>query len=505
MANSSFAISHHFNFGVWKFLLSIFYLDDSPIVASSVALKETIETFWRAQLSVFIMLVLKSLHLPLRTLGAFVETFLNIINANGGLSKILYMIFTASASGIIWPKRGSKDYFSTIGHLDWRTQLDTTIGTQHSGKEIGVITHNPSSENTKSASEPVSMAELCIMSSKLAYENAEIVKAVVKELWNMNFIAQYECWNESQRANATRVFLATDKKHDVEVIVVAFRGTEPFNTFDWITDIDFSWHKLKNLGRVHVGFLEALGLGSRNNLATFAELQRRLLEPAASRGPSISGMSENIRSTKRLAYDVVTEKLKELIQTHKNAKIYITGHSLGGALACLYSALLYHAKESTLADRIGGVYTFGQPRVGDDKFVKFYNEKLTQPQNRYFRVVYNSDLVPRVPFDDAVSRFKHAGKCRYFDCNYTGQILGEVPNKNYISIFYNLPMTLSAIWELIYNTLLLPLLHGDEYYESKTSTLFRTLGVLFPGIGSHSPVNYVNSVRLGTASSQVFW
>ncbi|KAJ7520616.1 hypothetical protein O6H91_19G013700 [Diphasiastrum complanatum] len=320
----------------------------------------------------------------------------------------------------------------------------------------------------------------------------------------MNFVTQYNCWNEAQRVNATQVFLATDKQEDARVIVVAFRGTETFNTFDWITDIDFSWHKLENLGRVHVGFLEALGLGSRNNQETFAELQRKLLEPPASRGPSISGMSGNIRSTKLLAHDVVTQKLKELTQTHKDAKIYITGHSLGGALACLYSALLYHSKESELADKIGGVYTFGQPRVGNDEFVNFYNEKLTQPVNRYFRVVYNDDLVPRIPFDDEVSGFKHAGICRYFNSFYTGQLLVEVPNKNYFSIFYYLPMTVSAIWELLYNTMILPFVHGDDYFETKTSTLFRILGVIFPGVGSHSPVNYVNSIRLGTSPKHLW-
>ncbi|KAJ7527823.1 hypothetical protein O6H91_16G073000 [Diphasiastrum complanatum] len=501
MADNPFVICQYFNFGMWNFFLSMFHLGDSSVVASSAALKESIDTLWKAQLSVFVMLVLESFHNRLQALGEIVEKYLNIIDVNGGLSNIIYMILTGTGNAIISaPKPGSSNYLSAIGQLDWRTQLDRTIAIQHGGREIGGINHKFFPDN--SVPEPVLMAELCIMSSKLAYENPETVKGIVTGTWNMNFVAQYNCWIEPQRVDATKVFLATDRQEEARVIVVAFRGTDPFNTFNWITDFDFSWYNLKNLGRVHVGFLEALGLGSRDNLETFAELQRRLLDPA-SPGSSMSGLPGNVTSTKLLAYDVVTQKLKELIQTHKDAKIYVTGHSLGGALACLYSALLYYAEEFELADRIGGVFTFGQPRVGDYEFVSFYNGKLTQP-NRYFRVVYNNDVVPRVPFDNSISGFEHAGICRYFDSFYNGMLLAEVPNKNYFSIFYYLPMTISAIWELLYNTLILPFLHGHDYLETKISTLFRTVGVLFPGIGSHSPVSYVNSVRLGTSSENLW-
>ena len=36
-----------------------------------------------------------------------------------------------------------------------------------------------------------------------------------------------------------------------------------------------------------------------------------------------------------------------------------------------------------------------------------------------------------------------------------------------------------------------------EFAESLTSTIFRCLGLVVPGVGGHSPVNYVNAMRLG--------
>lgn len=38
-----------------------------------------------------------------------------------------------------------------------------------------------------------------------------------------------------------------------------------------------------------------------------------------------------------------------------------------------------------------------------------------------------------------------------------------------------------------------------EYAESWSSILSRVMALLVPGVGGHSPVNYVNAVRLGPA------
>ena len=63
--------------------------------------------------------------------------------------------------------------------------------------------------------------------------------------------------------------------------------------------------------------------------------------------------------------------------------LYITGHSLGGALAQIASAALER-------DNLAACYTFGSPRVGTSDFDR-------QVKCPHYRVVNRSDLVPGVP------------------------------------------------------------------------------------------------------------
>ena len=82
----------------------------------------------------------------------------------------------------------------------------------------------------------------------------------------------------------------------------------------------------------------------------------------------------------------VSEALLEMKEKHPDASVAVTGHSLGGALASLAA--------TALADRgfEPRLTTFGQPRVGDWKFVRYANSKLD-----YLRFVHAGDLVPTLP------------------------------------------------------------------------------------------------------------
>lgn len=57
----------------------------------------------------------------------------------------------------------------------------------------------------------------------------------------------------------------------------------------------------------------------------------------------------------------------ELMQD--SSTCYITGHSIGGALSILCSADIYPRKTG-----YGSNYSFGAPKVGNDRFVKSYNQ-----------------------------------------------------------------------------------------------------------------------------------
>ena len=82
------------------------------------------------------------------------------------------------------------------------------------------------------------------------------------------------------------------------------------------------------------------------------------------------------------AFNKVWDDVKKYIDgLLENRKLWITGHSLGGALATL-AASQYPETQ--------GVYTFGSPRIGNKKFVKSIQAPL-------YRIVRNRDIVTRVP------------------------------------------------------------------------------------------------------------
>jgi predicted lipase len=84
---------------------------------------------------------------------------------------------------------------------------------------------------------------------------------------------------------------------------------------------------------------------------------------------------------------------------YDNPKIYVAGHSLGGALAVMAASELKAAFGS-----VDQVYTTGQPRVGNSYFAAY----LTNTFNLY-RLVHWADLVPHCPASGAIMAFKHGG------------------------------------------------------------------------------------------------
>jgi hypothetical protein len=435
------------------------------------------------------LLWLFSWFLPL--VGKFVELPGNILNANGGFLSSMKKLFRGELKV---PGKDDAAYHTLISQLDPRTKLwvDKSAAGQ-AQSESATSTIFPGTDAGAR-----STADVLVMASKLAYENKTIIEEVVTKDWNMHFVGFYNCWNEFLKQRNTQVFIFADRAEDANAIVIAWRGTEPFNAMDWSTDFDFSWYHLEGMGNVHVGFLEALGLASRNNVDSFQKMQQKADDKCNDKrqqGASTSGLDKTVidDQNKLLAYDDVTSVVRELLGKHPSAKVYVTGHSLGGALAVLYTGMLYYNDEKSIVEKLAAVYTFGQPRVGDEKFAAYMRQKLAD--SAYFRVVYCNDLVPRVPFDDDLFAFKHFGLCFYYNSRYKSRCLEEAPRKNYFYLSDVLMVHATAMGEL-YNAFRPA---DPEYAESWSSLLARVMALFVPGVGGHSPVNYVNAVRLGPA------
>ncbi len=133
----------------------------------------------------------------------------------------------------------------------------------------------------------------------------------------------------------TQAFLA--KRESDRMAVLAFRGTEQ-NFKDIKTDLNARFYT-RNGVKVHDGFWHA--------------------------------------------FTYVEPMIRQEVAALSGYKLYITGHSLGGALALV-------ATRSLDSDSIAACYTFGGPRVGDSEF----GDEIKPP---IYRLVNAADAVPRVP------------------------------------------------------------------------------------------------------------
>ncbi|MEW6095706.1 MAG: lipase family protein, partial [bacterium] len=93
-----------------------------------------------------------------------------------------------------------------------------------------------------------------------------------------------------------------------------------------------------------------------------------------------------------------------IVKDNLSKDIYITGHSLGGALTSIC------ALEFGLSYPIVGIYTFGAPRCFDKEKVKIYDTLYGAIS---YRIANNCDIVTRIP--TRVSGYHHVAQIVYID------------------------------------------------------------------------------------------
>jgi pimeloyl-ACP methyl ester carboxylesterase len=98
--------------------------------------------------------------------------------------------------------------------------------------------------------------------------------------------------------------------------------------------------------------------------------------------------------------DVKADVVAELRKHLGEMPLYITGHSLGAALA----TVAVQEIEEEFNDQVAACYTFGSPRVGDGK----YERAIKVP---FYRIVNSTDIVTLIPF--LLGTFVHVGDSRY--------------------------------------------------------------------------------------------
>ncbi len=184
------------------------------------------------------------------------------------------------------------------------------------------------------------------------------------------------------------------------MVIVCYRGTEPANFINWLTDTDVDPEKL-----------------------TF-----RLPGPDGTPQQPVvvhGGFYRNVRATRYLVMGALEAALRgrsvvdgRTPVAHRMEALYLTGHSLGAAMASLLSVMLVaEPAYRPVAARLQAVYTYGQPMAGSPGFAAASSRLPLGGRRRLgtrtFRYIYDRDVVPRLPPRDS-GEFAHFGMERQF-------------------------------------------------------------------------------------------
>lgn len=201
-------------------------------------------------------------------------------------------------------------------------------------------------------------------------------------------------------------------------LVVAFRGTD--DIIDWHTNIKSFQKPYDSFGNIHEGFYDAYA-SIKNDLFVYL-------------------------------YDF-------------GLPIFVTGHSLGGALATLLTAEIMDKQD------FDSCYTFGSPRVGDSTFAEALDGK------RIYRVINNSDIVTTVPTSIPNTDYKHCGKTKLL--NDFGILIEGLPEEEILD--YQKKKMLNIPEDTIKN-----------FFSGNIKSLAENVP---PVLSDHAPINYVLAIE----------
>ena len=142
-------------------------------------------------------------------------------------------------------------------------------------------------------------------------------------------------------------------------VIAAFRGTVDIK--NWLANIDFKQVAYSKCGgcMVHDGFYNA-----------YAEVSA-----------------------------IVKGQVQLILNKYRTAAVYVTGHSLGGALATIAALDI-----KTTFGKVDQFYSYGEPRVGNGAFAAYFEAQMP-----VYRVIHYADIVPHVP-PLGLNNYTHGGQ-----------------------------------------------------------------------------------------------
>lgn len=182
-------------------------------------------------------------------------------------------------------------------------------------------------------------------------------------------------------------------------IVISFKGTTPFCGAEWLEDLTLTKTNAKAFlfGQAHQGFYDKLFPDYSTHIA-------------------YSPYGNILQTIRELAKELKKQS------GSKNINLYVTGHSLGSAIATsFYARAIKSPSDFGPNIKICNAYVFGTPRVGDIDYCAGFYSALNQPFGNtqiLYRVINDTDIVARVPVAagddhearDSVFNYGHVGE-----------------------------------------------------------------------------------------------
>lgn len=195
--------------------------------------------------------------------------------------------------------------------------------------------------------------------------HAEIKDSLILQLANTNYTTGGNwklVWGPGISPDGGNLmYVAADTTGDSSLYTIAIRGT------DWIFPLnikeDMEVWKLDRYPFT-AGNSDSVAVGSLDGLNTLLAI--------TDNGKNLATFLNGIQGS--------------------NLKMFITGHSLGGALATMLSAWFVDNGYTNLFSL--ETYTFAAPTVGNESFVEHYNSIMINTNSPSHRVVNSKDFVP---------------------------------------------------------------------------------------------------------------
>ena len=202
---------------------------------------------------------------------------------------------------------------------------------------------------------------------------------------------------------------------------------------------------------------EWLGDKAGNEELTPKQLEsEKMNPPCGNKAGNEERSSKDLQSEKttppfRMKYQIILDQIRELFKDHPDYRLYIAGHSLGGALTTLMA--LETGADEVIPKPVTAI-TSGAPKVGNLDFLKAFEELERQKKLRFLQIANARDVVPLTPPDQCnpcvalffqSRRYRHVGLTVQLQSN--GYIVTFAPSmRSYLGVLLCDCMYMSRAW-----------------------------------------------------------